>query len=44
MFPAYESKHRLARMVFRIFSKGDNIQRFGTGEEDITFTLDEIYK
>lgn len=40
----YEIRHHLARMVFRIFSKGDNIQRFGVGEEDIIFAIDEVKK
>ena len=40
----YEVRHHLARMVFRIFSKGDNIQRFGVGKEDIIFAIDEANK
>jgi hypothetical protein len=40
----YEVRHHVAQMVFRIFSKGDDIQRFGVGKEDIAFALDEVYK
>jgi len=40
----YEVRHRLARFVFNVFSKGDDVQKFGVEKEDITFALDEIYK
>ncbi len=40
----YEIRHHLAKLVFRVFSKGDNIQRFGVGKEDIIFAIDEANK
>jgi len=40
----YETRHHLARMVFRIFSRTDNPEELGVKEEDIAFAVDEAYK
>lgn len=40
----YETRHHLARMVFRIFSRTDNPEELGVKEDDLLFALDEVYK
>lgn len=40
----YEIRHHLARAVFRMFSKGDDVEKFGVKEEDIVFAINEVYK